>query len=110
LRNVAVSPGFRGFGTVRSFIQQLVFNPSHSVTFNATLRENDDFPRPLPGPLQLVGDGNNFVNYGQTPYEADLDLRFRFTQVLVLDISRSYYFNFAGFEGWTPQFSFQIEK
>jgi hypothetical protein len=74
------------------------------------MREDRDFPRPLPGTLQLVGDGLGFVNYGFSPYELDLDARFRFTRVLLIDVSRSYFFNFGGFERWAPQFSVQIEK
>jgi hypothetical protein len=50
------------------------------------------------------------VNYGQSPYEAYFDFRYRFNSVLVLDISRAYYFNFGGYEKWAPRFSFQIEK
>jgi hypothetical protein len=30
--------------------------------------------------------------------------------VLVIDVERSYFFNFGGFERWTPQFSVQVEK
>jgi hypothetical protein len=64
----------------------------------------------LPGTIQLVGDTLGFVNFGLAPYQLDLDLRYRFNRVLVLDISRTNYFNFGGFERWSPQFSFQIEK
>jgi hypothetical protein len=105
-----VSPGFRGFATYRAFIQQLVLTPSRSLTFNLTMRESRDFPRPLVGPLQLTGDTVNFVNYGNPPLEADFDVRFPITRVLVLDVSRSYYFNFGGTERWSPQFRFEIQK
>jgi hypothetical protein len=105
-----VSPGFRGFGTVRSFQQQAVFTPNQNLTFNVSMRENDDFPKPLAGPLQLTGDTVNFVNYGSPPLEADFDVRFRITRVLVLDVARSYFFSFGGVERWSPQFSFQIQK
>jgi hypothetical protein len=109
-QSLQLSPAFRGFGTTRSFNQSLVFTPSQAVAALITMREDRDFPRPLPGTLQLVGDGLGFVNYGFSPYELDLDARFRFTRVLLIDVSRSYFFNFGGFERWAPQFSVQIEK
>ena len=107
---LTLSPSFRGFGTSRSFIQQIDFAPSNAVVAVATMRENDDFPKPNPGGIQLVGDALGFVNYGFSPYQLDLDVRFRFNRVLVLDVSRTNYFNFGGFERYSPQFSFQLEK
>jgi hypothetical protein len=105
-----VSPSFRGFGTTRSLTEQLVYVPSQAVTFNLTFRANHDFPKPLAGPIQLTGDTVNFVNFGVSPYEADIDVRFRLTRTIVVDVSRSNYFNFGGVERWTPQFQFQLEK
>jgi hypothetical protein len=105
-----VSPSFRGFGTTRSLVEQLVYVPSQELTFNISFRANHDFPKPIAGPVQLVGDTVGFVNYGVSPYEADFDVRFRVTRVLVLDISRSYYFNFGGVERWSPQINFQLQK
>jgi hypothetical protein len=109
-QTVELSPGFRGFGTSRSFTQSLVVTPTPIFSLNLTMRENDDFPRPVPGTIQIVGDGLGFVNYGVAPYQFDVDVRYRFTRVLVVDISRSYFFNFGGFERWTPQFNVLIEK
>jgi hypothetical protein len=109
-QRVFISGGFRGFGTERSYAQQLVFTPSQILTAVVSMRENDDFPRPIPGTEQLVGDGRGYVNFGFTPYELDLDLRYRFNRVLVVDMSRDYYFNFGGYQRWAPQFSFQIQK
>jgi hypothetical protein len=109
-QTIQFSPGFRGFGTTRSLVQSIVFSPSEALAFTANMRENHDFPRPLPGGLQIVGDANGFVNYGFTPLEADFDVRFRISRVLLLDISRSYYFGFGGNQRWSPQFSFQVEK
>jgi hypothetical protein len=104
------SPGFRGFGTSRSFNQQLVFTPSEAIALTFTMRENDDFPKPLPGAYQLIGDGISYVNYGVTPYETDLDVRFRISRVLVVDVSRSYFYNFGGYEKFSPEFNIQVEK
>lgn len=109
-QDILLSPSFRGFGTTRSFVEQIVFTPSQAFTAVVAMRENRDFPRPVPESIQLVGDTLGFVNFGSTPYELDLDVRYRLSRVLVLDISRSNFFNFGGFERWSPQFSFQIEK
>lgn len=102
--------GFRGFATTRSFDQQIVYTPNPGFALNLTMRENRDYPRPIPGFLQLIGDGVNFANYGATPYQATAEVRYRFSPQLVIDVSRSYYFNFAGYQRWQPQFSVQIEK
>ncbi len=107
---------FRGFATTHALAQQIVFTPNDRVTFNATMRENRDFPRAVPGPP--APGGNPFVassalgfqNYGNTPYQADLDLRLRINRLLTVDIGRSYYFNFGGYERWSPSFSFAIVK
>ncbi len=101
---------FDGFSTSRSFREQVIFTPSTSFTFTGTLRENRDFPVPIAGPEQIVGDQILFENYGVSPYEADLDLRFRVMRTLSVDISRSYFFNFGGVQRWSPQFFVTILK
>ncbi len=107
---------FRGFATTHAFIQQLIFTPNERVTFNATMREDRDFPRAIPGPPSVAGNpfvgstALGFQNFGATPYQADLDLRLRINHILTVDIGRSYYFNFGGYERWSPTFSFAIVK
>ncbi len=102
--------GFRGFATTRSFNQQLVYTPNPGFALDLTMRENRDYPRPIPGFLHVVDDGTNFTNFGATPYQATVQVRYRFAPQLVLDVSRSYYFNFAGYQRWQPQFTVQVEK
>jgi len=101
---------FRGFATTRSYIAQLVYTPDPVFNLNVSMRKNIDFPAPIPGPPQLVGDVVGFNNFGLTPYQATFQVRYRVNHLIVLDIARSYYFNFGGYERWQPQFSFQIEK
>lgn len=107
---------FRGFATTHSLAQQIVFTPNDVVTLNATMRENRDFPRAIPGAPSGTGDpftgstALGFSNYGATPYQADFDLRYRINRLLTVDIGRSYYFNFGGYERWSPQFTFAIVK
>lgn len=101
---------FRGFATTRSFAEQFIFTPSTDLTFNLGLRENRDFPVAVAGPPTIVGPNTAFQNYGVPPYQADLDLRYRFTPALVLEVERSYFFGFGGYERWSPQFYVQILK
>lgn len=101
---------FRGFGTVRSLVEGLVYTPTPILNLSVTLRENRDFPRPIAGPATIVGDNVVFANFGATPYQASFDLRYRVNRILVLDIGRSYFFNFGGYERWSPQFSFAVVK
>jgi hypothetical protein len=103
-------PGFHGFSTSRALTEQFVFTPSQALSFNLSMREDRDFPRPIAGPLELVGDQINFVNFGVAPLQFAFDVRYRLNSVLVLDLSRVDNFNFGGYERWTPQFSFEIEK
>jgi len=101
---------FRGFATTRTFNEQLVWTPHPIFSLVGTLREDRDFPRPIPGPPYAVGPTLAFQNYGLTPYQATLEARYRFTRQLVIDVSRSYFFGFGGYERWQPQFSVLIEK
>jgi len=107
---------FRGLATTHALAQQIVFTPNDIVTLNVTMRENRDFPRAVPGPPTQSGNpfvgssAAGFQNYGNTPYQADFDLRFRVNRLLTVDLGRSYYFNFGGYERWSPTFSFAIVK
>jgi hypothetical protein len=118
--SVAVSPAtgevypqylaFRGLSTSRSFRQQLVFTPSTAVNASISMRENDDFPIAVPGISTTVGNVTYFNNYGIPPYQFTADVRFRLNSLLVLDVSRSYFFNFGGFQRWSPAFTIQFVK
>jgi hypothetical protein len=101
---------FQGFATTRSLIGQLVFTPNPDFAVNFSMRSNRDFPRPIAGPILGIGDTLVFNNYGQAPYQANLDVRFRVNRILVLDVGRSYFFNFGGYERFSPQFTFQVQK
>ncbi len=101
---------FKGAATTRSFLEQLVFTPNQIFNLNASLRENRDFPAPVAGVPTLLNDDRAFLNYGVSPYQATFEVRFRFSRQLVLDVSRSYYFGFGGYERWQPNFSVQVEK
>jgi hypothetical protein len=118
--NAAVSPAtgelypqyaaFRGFSTSRSFREQLVFTPSPALNSSISLRENDDFPVAVPGISMTTGNVTFFNNFGVPPEQLTLDSRFRINSILTLDVSRSYFFNFGGYQRWSPNFSIQVVK
>ncbi|HEY4441246.1 MAG TPA: hypothetical protein VGN14_12380 [Candidatus Elarobacter sp.] len=86
---------FRGLATLRALVAGLIYTPSAAFAFSAQIAKNKDFPAPIPG------------IYGQPPYQLSLDVRVRVSRQILLDLSRQYYFNFAG-ERWTPQLGLQI--
>jgi len=90
---------FRGFGTTRSYLEQAVFQASPDLTVTASMRENDDFPRPVPEPATIG-------QIGATPLLASLDVRFRVAHNLLLDVGRTYSFGF-GNQFFSPQFFIQ---
>jgi hypothetical protein len=45
--------------------------------------------------------------YGQAPYVFTGDLRVRVSRQILLDLTRQYFFNFAG-QRWAPQFGIQF--
>ena len=84
---------FTGLATTRSLTEQLLVTPHPGLAFSASMRENDDFPIPIPQP-QLQ------AQVGVPPYQATFDVRFKVTQILTIDIQRSYYFNWGGYYRW----------
>jgi hypothetical protein len=92
---------FRGFGTQRSLVETLVFTPTTYFTTNLIFRQNHDFPIPLAA--YTYQD-----NIGLEPYQATIDVRFRVSPTISLDLQRSYYFNFGGIDRWSPAFFIQV--
>lgn len=99
---------FRGFATQRSFNQNFVCTPTATLAFSGGMRENKDFPKPVPGPLVSAYGTVYFNNYGYTPFQAYGNVRYRVNRLWVLDITRSYFFHFGGFQNWSQQFNFQV--
>ena len=86
---------FRGFATSRSLTTALIYTPTPYFALNLGLARFYDSPAPVPG------------LYGQPPVQFTGDLRVRLAKQVQLDLTRSYYFNFAN-ERWTPQFGIQF--
>ncbi|MBC5810491.1 MAG: hypothetical protein GIW95_06525 [Candidatus Eremiobacteraeota bacterium] len=100
---------FRGQATTRSLVAGLLYTPSTAFTSVVTLRKNHDWPEPVPG-MAPIYQQLTFQNNGVTPYEAKFEVRFRVNRLLTLNVSRSYFFNFGGYERWTPFFGVQVVK
>lgn len=105
---------FNGFGTTRSLSETAIWTPSSAMTLNLTWRENHDFPGPIPYMPSVLGFGqspsyNEQGDIGVSPQQLTADLRLRFRPNLLVDLSRSYYFNW-GNRAWSPQFSILITK
>jgi hypothetical protein len=88
---------FRGLATYRSLVGSTVFTPNPYFQASILLRESHDYPKPI-APTCCT------YEYGRPPYEADMDVRFRVYRTLVLDVGRSYFFNFGNLR-WSPTWS-----
>ena len=105
---------FRGFATTRSLSMSAIWTPSASVTLNVTWRMNHDFPEPIPYMASPLGFGqtlgyNQQPDLGVSPQQLSADLRVRVRPNLLIDLGRSYFFNW-GNRLWNPQFTIQISK
>jgi hypothetical protein len=97
---------FNGFATTRALTAQLNYVASSAFAANVSLRRNHDFPEAIPGVFPSYG-AVDFQNYGAVPTEATVEVRFRVSSLLVLDFRDAYFFNFGGFQKWSPNFQIQ---
>lgn len=86
---------FRGIATSRNWTGSVVWTPTQYFAFNAQLRRFYDTPAPVPG----LG--------GQPPWQLALDVRVRLAKTILMDVYRSYYFNF-GNNVWSPTTGIQF--
>jgi len=96
--NGSAYPGFaafRGLATYRTLTGGFAFTPNPDFAFALFARKHTDFPASIP------------FYYGTPPYDISADLRVRVAPHTTLDISRTYYFNFAN-ERWSPYFQIQV--
>jgi hypothetical protein len=84
---------FRGFSTTRSLTGSAVVTPNQYFNYALTVRRGYDFPAPVPG------------LFGIPPWEITNEVRFRLTKQILLDVTRTDYFNFGGYG---PSFNVQF--
>ncbi|MGH7707410.1 MAG: hypothetical protein ACREM8_04625 [Vulcanimicrobiaceae bacterium] len=94
--------GFHGFATTRSLVEGITFAPSPNLSGSIQMRENHDFPVPIPEPTSRP-------QIGVAPLQATADVRIRLNNNLLIDLSRSYYFGF-GSQYFSPQFNFLLSQ
>ncbi|HTV75221.1 MAG TPA: hypothetical protein VME66_16125 [Candidatus Acidoferrales bacterium] len=104
---------FRGISTTRSLTESVIWSPSAAFTLNVTGRENHDFPDPIPYLPSLPGygppSGNAPSDVGIAPAQLSFDMHIRISSNLLIDLTRSYYFNY-GNRRWSPQFGVLVTR
>ncbi|MFN2459920.1 MAG: hypothetical protein ABR591_04465 [Candidatus Velthaea sp.] len=86
---------FRGFTTTRALTASAVVTPNQYFNFNLTVQHFHNFPENIP------------LAFGAPPLQATGDVRIRIARQILLDVSRTYFFNYYGAK-WTPQFGIQF--
>ena len=101
-------------GTSAAVLSAVTASTTGILAFNASLvgRHHDDFPIPVPDlfplPLTNVIGQPLYNNYlGQPPNDLTADVRFKILPHMILDVQRTYYFNFGNVR-WSPNFIVQV--
>lgn len=103
---------FRGVSTLRTLAFGTNYIPNPEFNASVLFRHHDDFPIPVPGlfPLPVTNVlGQPLYDYylGQPPNDITGDVRFKILPHMLLDVQRTYYFNF-GSTRWSPNFIVQV--
>lgn len=103
---------FRGVSTLRTLALGTNYDPNPDFNASLVYRHHDDFPIPVPElfPLPLTNVlGQPIYNsyLGQPPNDITGDVRFKILPHMLLDVQRTYYFNFGNIR-WSPNFIVQV--
>ncbi len=103
---------FRGVSTLRTYTLGLNYVPDPEFNASIIARHHDDFPIPVPGlfsqpPTNILGQPLYTSYLGQPPNDITGDVRFRLLPHMLVDVARTYYFNF-GTQRWSPNFIVQV--
>jgi hypothetical protein len=103
---------FRGVSTLRTLALGTNYDPNPDFNASLVYRHHDDFPIPVPDlfPLPLTNViGQPIYNsyLGQPPNDITGDVRFKILPHMLLDVQRTYYFNFGNIR-WSPNFIVQV--
>jgi hypothetical protein len=97
----AAYAGFLGASTLHTLNFELNYLPIPDFNISLLARKHTDFPAPFPNgdvfqaPLvNPIGQPINYTYLGQPPYDVTPDVRFRLLPHMLLDIQRTYYFNY----------------
>ena len=106
---------FRGIATLRTLSANLTYTNGGNFSAFMLVRQHTDFPAAFPGLAPLPATnvlGQPIVNgsyIGEPPYDLTADIRGRVNDHTTIDLSRSYFFNFAN-RVWSPQFVIQVTQ
>jgi hypothetical protein len=103
---------FTGVSTLRTWTLGINYDPNPDFNASVIARRHADFPIPEPNvfPLPSVNVlGQPLYNdyLGQPPYDLTGDVRFHLLPHMLVDIQRTYYFNFGNIR-WSPAFIVQV--
>ncbi|MEO7203185.1 MAG: hypothetical protein ABI431_09690 [Candidatus Tumulicola sp.] len=103
---------FTGVSTLRTWTLGINYDPNPDFNASLVARRHADFPIPEPNvfPLPSVNVlGQPLYNdyLGQPPYDLTGDVRFHLLPHMLVDIQRTYYFNFGNIR-WSPAFIIQV--
>ncbi len=103
---------FRGVSTLRTLTVGGNYSANPNLIATLAYQHHDDFPIPYPGLYPLPPLNNlglpQYQNYlGQPPNDITPEVRFLAIPHVVIDVSRSYYFNYGNLR-WAPQTTVQI--
>jgi hypothetical protein len=103
---------FTGVSTLRTWTLGINYDPNPDFNASLIARRHADFPIPEPNvfPLPSVNVlGQPLYNdyLGQPPYDLTGDVRFHLLPHMLVDIQRTYYFNFGNIR-WSPAFIVQV--
>jgi hypothetical protein len=103
---------FLGASTLRTLSAGATYAPNPEFNASLVARQHTDFPAPyqnvFPLPLTNVIGEPLYNNYlGQPPYDLTADVRFHLLPHMLLDVQRTYYFNYGNIR-WSPYFIVQV--
>jgi hypothetical protein len=103
---------FTGVSTLRTWTLGINYDPNPDFNASLVARRHADFPIPEPNVFPLPSVNvlgqplyNNYL--GQPPYDLTGDVRFHLLPHMLVDIARTYYFNFGNIR-WSPAFIVQV--
>jgi hypothetical protein len=105
---------FRGTATYRAYTLGLNYIPDPDLLFIVTAQQRRDFPIAVPGlfplpPLNVLGQYTYTPFLGMPPYNITGEVRARVAPHIVVDLQRTYYFNFGNLR-WSPNFILQVTQ
>ena len=105
---------FRGVATLRTTSLQMNYSTNPNFFASVLFRHHDDFPVPVPGlfplpPTNVLGEYIYPSFLGQPPNDITAEVRGRVSDHIVLDVQRTYYFNFGTLR-WSPNFIVQVSQ